>query len=143
MNTNERSPGSAEAATTQNRAASHRLFGLLAALPAVIAAAILLYFLPAIAGGEAVRVAYAWVPSLGISLSFYLDGLSLVFGVLITGIGAIVLVYCSSYLAGHPHFGRFLLYLLLFMFSMLGLVLADNLITLFVFWEMTTMPRIS
>ena len=138
MNTNERSPGSAEAATTQNRAASHRLFGLLAALPAVIAAAILLYFLPAIAGGEAVRVAYAWVPSLGISLSFYLDGLSLVFGVLITGIGAIVLVYCSSYLAGHPHFGRFLLYLLLFMFSMLGLVLADNLVTLFVFWEMTT-----
>ncbi|MFT7571133.1 MAG: multicomponent Na+:H+ antiporter subunit A [Paracoccaceae bacterium] len=138
MNTTERSPDSPDAPVARSKAASHRLWGMLAALPAAVAAGILLSFLPAVGGGEVIRFAYEWVPSLGIRLSFFLDGLSLIFGVLITGIGAIVVLYSSSYMAGHPHFGRFFLYLLLFMFSMLGLVLADNLITLFVFWEMTT-----
>jgi multicomponent Na+:H+ antiporter subunit A len=48
------------------------------------------------------------------------------------------MLYSSKYLEGHGHFGRFHLYLVLFMLSMLGLVLADNLLTLFVFWELTT-----
>lgn len=94
--------------------------------------------LPQIAAGEVVRLVWPWVPSLGIDLSFFIDGLSLTFGLLITGIGALVLLYSYRYLRGHPHFTRFMLFLSLFMLSMLGVVLADNLITLFVFWELTS-----
>jgi multicomponent Na+:H+ antiporter subunit A len=79
-----------------------------------------------------------WIPSLQINLSFWLDGLSLMFALLITGIGALVMLYAARYLAGHPQYNRFALYLFSFMLSMLGLVLADNLIALFVFWELTT-----
>jgi multicomponent Na+:H+ antiporter subunit A len=81
---------------------------------------------------------YAWVPDLGLSFAFRLDGLSLLFALLITGIGSLVLLYTSSYLAGHPRIGTFLGVLVAFMASMLGLVLADNLILLFIFWELTS-----
>lgn len=94
--------------------------------------------LPTVAGGDAIRIAHEWVPSLGISLSFLVDGLSLTFALLISGIGAFVALYSSAYLAGHPHLVRFHLYLLLFTVAMLGLVLANDLVTLFVFWELTT-----
>ena len=83
-------------------------------------------------------LAWAWVPSLGISLSFLLDGLSLLFGLLITVIGTCVLVYAGGYLKGHPDVARFHLALVAFMASMLGLVLADGLLTLFIFWELTS-----
>ncbi|MEX0713282.1 MAG: proton-conducting transporter membrane subunit, partial [Pirellulales bacterium] len=96
-------------------------------------------FLKMVAAGEPVRVSYAWVPAMGIELSFNLDGLSLLFALLISGIGAIVLVYAGGYLAGHPHLGRLYAFLLMFMASMLGLVLADNLLALFVFWELTSL----
>ena len=89
-------------------------------------------------GGEAIGLCYPWVPSLGVTLSFYLDGLSLLFALLICGIGALVLIYSSGYLKGHRHLGRFYAFILLFMASMLGTVLADNLLTLFVFWELTS-----
>ncbi len=98
----------------------------------------LLTLLPAITGGQTVRVAWSWVPSLDVQLSFYVDGLSLLFALLITGIGTFIFLYAGTYLHGHPRLARFYLYLTLFMASMLGLVLADNLITLFVFWELTT-----
>lgn len=87
---------------------------------------------------RALLVSYPWVPSLGVSLSFRLDGLSLLFALLISGIGALVIIYAGSYLAGHAQLGRFYAYLLSFMASMLGLVLADNLLALFVFWELTS-----
>ena len=110
---------------------------LLAAFPAALALAFAAH-IPAVSAGEALRFSQDWVPSLGVSFSFLLDGLSLTFALLITGIGAFVLLYSSSYLAEHPQLGRYYLYLLSFMVSMLGLVLADDLITLFVFWELTT-----
>jgi multicomponent Na+:H+ antiporter subunit A len=82
-----------------------------------------------VGGGGEIRLVWEWIPSLGIDLSFYIDGLSLVFGLLISGIGALVMLYSSKYLEGHEHFARFHLFLVLFMLSMLGLVLADNLLT--------------
>ncbi len=91
-----------------------------------------------IAEGNILAVSYAWVPSLNVNLSFYLDGLSLIFALLITGIGALVFIYTGGYLAGHSEIGRFYAFTLIFMASMLGLVLADNIITLFIFWELTT-----
>ena len=91
-----------------------------------------------VASGGAIHESYAWVPALGVNFSFHLDGLSLLFALLITGIGALILIYAGGYLAEHPQLGRLYAFLLLFMGSMLGLVLADNLLALFVFWELTS-----
>ncbi|QDY70075.1 hydrogen gas-evolving membrane-bound hydrogenase subunit E [Qingshengfaniella alkalisoli] len=109
--------------------------------PVLIATALFigfLQFLPDIAGGNPQRFVWAWLPALSANLSFYIDGLSLTFALLISGIGVVVMLFSASYLAGHPHQARFSLYLTSFMFAMLGVVLADNLIALFVFWELTT-----
>ena len=95
--------------------------------------------LPTIAGGETIRFAVDWVAGLDVALSFYVDGLSLLFALLISLIGFFIFLYARSYLAGDPQFGRFMLYLSLFMLAMLGVVLADNVITLFVFWELTSL----
>ena len=97
-----------------------------------------LTMLPVVQRGGERLFSLPWIPTLGISLSFRLDGLSLLFALLVLGVGALVLVYAGGYLEGHPRRGRFFSFLLLFMASMLGLVLADNLLLLFVFWEMTS-----
>ncbi|MEL6549866.1 MAG: putative monovalent cation/H+ antiporter subunit A [Pseudomonadota bacterium] len=110
-------------------------------VPTALAAGLFTWFatfLPEVAAGEVVRLAWDWVPSMGIALSFVFDGLSLTFALLISGIGALVFLYSNTYLAGYKHFGRFMWFLTAFMLAMLGLVLADNLIALFVFWELTT-----
>ncbi|MGD2188153.1 MAG: proton-conducting transporter membrane subunit, partial [Desulfobacterales bacterium] len=91
-----------------------------------------------VTAGEVITEYYDWVPRLGASLSIYLDGLSLVFSLLICGVGTLIVIYSGGYLAGNPHLGRFYTFLLFFMASMLGLVLAGNLISLFVFWELTS-----
>jgi multicomponent Na+:H+ antiporter subunit A len=78
-----------------------------------------------------------WAPSLGLSLSLYFDGLSAMFAVLITGIGTLIVPYASTYLGRHPFAGRFYVSLFAFMGSMLGVVLSDNVLMLFVFWELT------
>ena len=84
-----------------------------------------------------ITVSVPWAPSLGLSLSFRLDGLSVLFATLITGMGTLVVLYAARYLAQHPHAGRFQVSFFAFMGSMLGVVLSDNLIALFVFWELT------
>jgi multicomponent Na+:H+ antiporter subunit A len=94
--------------------------------------------IPLIAAGETLRVVHPWVPGLDIQLSFYMDGLSLLFALLISGIGTFIFIYAGNYMNKRPDLGRFYVYLLIFMASMLGLVLADNLIALFVFWELTS-----
>lgn len=110
---------------------------LLAVFPSLLFLQFLRY-VETIAAGNTVRVSYPWVASLGINLSFYLDGLSLLFALLITGIGALVLIYAGGYLKNHAQLGRFYGFLLLFMASMLGVVLADNTLSLFLFWELTS-----
>ena len=95
-------------------------------------------FIGSLAAGETFAISYPWVPSLGVSLSFYLDGLSLLFALIISGIGALVIIYAGGYLAGHVLLGRFYAFILMFMASMLGVVLAGNILTLFVFWELTS-----
>ena len=95
-------------------------------------------FVPEIASGGSVREVVAWIPGLGVNLSFYLDGLSLTFALLICGIGTLIVVYCGGYLHGDPMLPRFFLFILAFMASMLGVVLADNIISLIVFWELTS-----
>jgi multicomponent Na+:H+ antiporter subunit A len=95
-------------------------------------------FLPLVSAGETFRESTPWVPYIDIHFSFYLDGLSLLFSLIITGIGTFIVIYGSGYLKGHRDIGRFYLSLLMFMGSMLGVVLSDNLLTLFIFWELTS-----
>ncbi|WP_304518138.1 putative monovalent cation/H+ antiporter subunit A [Cecembia rubra] len=94
--------------------------------------------LPEINGSNFLIETNSWIPQLGIDLNFRLDGLSMLFSLMITGIGSLVFVYTSYYLKGHIYLDRFYAYLSMFMASMLGVVLSDNLITLFIFWELTS-----
>ncbi len=113
-----------------------------ALFPPIVAALLFAAFaraIPAVSAGETLRYSWAWVPSIGLDLSFVIDGLSLTFALLITGIGVLVMLFAGRYLAGHPQQARFSLYLTSFMLAMLGLVLSDNLLGLFVFWELTTL----
>ncbi|NKX45465.1 putative monovalent cation/H+ antiporter subunit A [Roseicyclus persicicus] len=107
------------------------------AIPAAIFA-FMLQFVAPVAAGQPVLLGLDWVPSMDIRLSVLIDGLSLTFALLISGIGMLVTLYSTKYLGTHPEYPRFVLFLMLFMVGMLGLVLADNLIALFVFWEITT-----
>ncbi len=80
-----------------------------------------------------------WIPSHNIDVAFYLDGLSLVFGLLISGIGALVVIYSIYYLSkSRELLHNFYVYLLLFMGAMLGVVFSDNLIGFYLFWELTS-----
>lgn len=88
-------------------------------------------------GGSVVRDQLDWIPSVGLSLSFRLDALSGIFALLISGVGACIVVYAAHYFDGHPYAGRFQATLFAFMAAMLGVVLTDNVFALFVFWELT------
>ncbi|MFA7444335.1 MAG: hydrogen gas-evolving membrane-bound hydrogenase subunit E [Flavobacteriaceae bacterium] len=81
---------------------------------------------------------FEWIPTLGIDMNFRIDGLSMLFALLITGIGTLVYFYASNYLKNHIYLNRFYCYLTLFMGAMLGLVLSDNMISVFIFWELTS-----
>ncbi|MCH7408613.1 putative monovalent cation/H+ antiporter subunit A [Belliella sp. DSM 111904] len=95
-------------------------------------------YLKEIGEGQTFKFSYEWVPSYGINFGFHLDGLAMLFALLITGVGTLVFTYTTSYLKGHQYLDRFFGYLSMFMASMLGLVLSDNIITLFIFWELTS-----
>ncbi|MFC7372710.1 Na+/H+ antiporter subunit A [Fictibacillus iocasae] len=88
--------------------------------------------------GETVSQTVSWIPSLDVNLDFYLDGLSMLFVLLITGIGALVVFYSIYYLDRSEQLTHFYVYLLLFMGSMLGVVLSDNVFVLYTFWEFTS-----
>lgn len=98
----------------------------------------LLWLIEPVAAGGTVSASIGWVPAYGLELSFLVDGLSLTFALTISGIGTLIVLYSGAYLKGHPHLGRFLGFLLAFMGAMLGLVLADNMLALFMFWELTS-----
>lgn len=95
-------------------------------------------FIPAIADGETRTTTIEWIPSLDIQLSFYIDGLSLLMALIISGIGTLIVIYGGAYLAKDERLPHFYVLTLLFMSAMLGVVLARNLITLFIFWELTS-----
>ena len=115
--------------------------GKLAWTSSLVPLAIFIYFssyLGDISKGKTINMSYEWIPTFNVSLDFVLDGLSLLFVLMISGIGTLVFWYTSSYLKGHQYLDRFYAYLGIFMSAMLGLVLSDNLISLFLFWELTS-----
>ncbi|WP_198653488.1 hydrogen gas-evolving membrane-bound hydrogenase subunit E [Actinocorallia populi] len=88
--------------------------------------------------GGVVSVSWSWIPSLGVSFTLRMDGLSALFCVLILGVGALIMAYSARYLPeGGPH-GAVYCLITAFGGSMLGLVLAGDLVLLYVFWELTT-----
>jgi len=119
------------------RFAGYNAGWILAIVPASIFI-FLLGFIETVANHGFIQAGIEWVPAYNLNLSFFIDGLSLTFGLLISGIGTIIVIYSGAYLKGHHHQGRFFAFILMFMGSMLGLVLADNLIVLFIFWELTS-----
>lgn len=99
----------------------------------------LIRYIPAIAAGDTFSLTLPWIPSYDINYNIYVDGLGLIFGLLITGIGALVVFYSIFYLSKEKEaLHNFYIYLLLFMGAMLGVVFVDHVLVLYVFWELTS-----
>jgi len=108
---------------------------------AITAAALLLLLqlAPRVFDGEVIEAGSPWIPALGLNASFRLDGLALLFSLLILSFGLLVILYARYYLSERDPIGRFYALLLLFMGSMLGIVLAGNLLLMLMFWELTSL----
>lgn len=88
--------------------------------------------------GKLIVDSIEWIPLIGLSLSFHLDGLAYLFTLLVLGIGLLVILYARYYLSAQDSMGKFFAYLILFMTAMLGIVLSNNLIQLWMYWELTS-----
>ena len=108
----------------------------LAGLTALVGCALLGVAAPAVFGGEILRVSLPWFAD--VTFGFRMDGLAWAFALVIFGIGALVVLYARYYLSAEDPPSRFYAFLLAFMGAMLGIVLADNLILMVVFWELTS-----
>lgn len=98
-----------------------------------------LSFISITSSQQTVIKSFAWIPTLGINFTVKVDGLALLFALLISGIGSLVVLYSIYYLnKDKEQLNNFYVYLLLFMGAMLGVVLSDNLIVLYTFWEFTS-----
>ena len=120
---------------TLSRAAAAWIAGAVALAGCALVAATA----PAVFGGEVLRWSARWVAQLGLGLGLRMDGLAWVFALLVCGIGALIVLYAAYYLEREDTAPRFFSFLLLFMGAMLGIVLADNLVLLVVFWELTSL----
>ncbi len=126
------------AAYSAVRAWGRRAFWLLAIPPAIVFGWALAH-LPTAQAEEQTREVLEWIPTLGLSLAFRLDGLSWLMSLVVGGMGALVLVYCASYFKDdEPGLGRFAGCLVGFAGAMLGLVTSDDMLLLYIFWEITT-----
>ncbi|SDS54613.1 monovalent cation/H+ antiporter subunit A [Pseudomonas oryzae] len=110
-----------------------------AALAPLLALLLLLEQRAQVFAGEPIYLYQPWLAELGLHLSLRLDGLGFLFALLILGVGLLVILYARYYLGKEEPAGRFFAYLLLFMSAMLGVVLAENLLLLLVFWELTSL----
>ena len=91
-----------------------------------------------VAGGEVLETV-EWIPQLGVSIALRLDDLAWTLALVASGIGALVLLYCTRYFtAREPGLGRFAAAFTAFAGAMVGLVLSDDVAVLFVFWEATS-----
>ncbi|MHA6691952.1 monovalent cation/H+ antiporter subunit A [Devosia sp. A449] len=110
----------------------------LAGTVAVFGLAVMVWLYPQITNGQVLRHEIEWIPSLGLNIILRLDGFAWLFGVLITGVGLLVVLYARYYMSPKDPVPRFFAFFLAFMGSMLGLVLSGNIIQLVVFWELTS-----
>ncbi|MDU0423112.1 DUF4040 family protein [Staphylococcus haemolyticus] len=116
-----------------------RFAGYIALLAPILASGYFLAQIPNVLHGKFVEFKIPWMPAIDVNLDFRLDGLGLMFGLIISIIGVAVFFYATQYLSvNRDNLPRFFLYLLLFMFSMLGIVVSNNTILMYVFWELTS-----
>lgn len=116
-------------------------FGILALVPAAgFAWLVSLFTRGTLApGARPITYEYAWMPTANLNISLRLDALSGIFGLVILGIGALVLLYCWGYFDGNPkRLSAFGSELVAFAMAMYGLVISDSLLMMFVFWEITS-----
>lgn len=115
------------------------LAGYLAALvPAALCGWLLLQS-RTVAAGVLPQFTANWVPQMGVAFDLRLNGVGLLLSILVSGIGALILIYAGSYLKNSPQAAPFFAFVQLFMLAMLGIACADNLLVLFVFWELTSL----
>ena len=119
------------------RGLGHRAFWLAAALPA-LGFGWLLTLGPEVLAGGVVAEAVPWIPGLGVELSFRVGLVQWLLALVVTGIGALVLLYCRWYFEADPPQPRVVGLLTAFCAAMIGLVTADDLVVVYVFWEATT-----
>ncbi|HEX7060727.1 MAG TPA: monovalent cation/H+ antiporter subunit A [Woeseiaceae bacterium] len=106
---------------------------------ALACAALAASLYPEVTAGGVVRTYVPWLPDLGLDLYFRMGGLAWLFALLVTFIGALVVLYARYYMTREDPVARFFSFLLAFMGAMLGIVLSGNLIQLVVFWELTSL----
>jgi len=106
---------------------------------AVITTLITISFYSATVGGSAATVKFAWIPALNLDFSLRMDGIAWLFALMVTGIGALVILYARYYMAAEDPVPRFFSFLLAFKGAMLGVVLSGNLVQLVFFWELTSL----
>ena len=109
------------------------------AVPTILALILLLIHAPAVMDGQVIAAELTWLPQLGLSAAFFLDGLGFMFAAMILGVGLLITLYARFYLSGEDPMGQFYTYLLLFQGAMLGIVLSDNILLLLIFWELTSL----
>ncbi|MEO0656404.1 MAG: monovalent cation/H+ antiporter subunit A [Pseudomonadota bacterium] len=109
------------------------------AIPTLLALVMLGTLAPAVFRGEVLIAEIEWLPQLGLSARFFLDGLGLLFAGMILGVGLLITLYARFYLSAQDPMGQFFTYLLLFQGAMLGIVLSDNILLLLIFWELTSL----
>ncbi len=97
-----------------------------------------LSLLPRVNAGEQIATTLAWIPWLGVDLAVRLDGLSLLFVLLISGIGLAVMIYSIFYLHHDERLGNFYTFIMLFMGAMFGVCTSTNLVCMYLFWELTS-----
>jgi multicomponent Na+:H+ antiporter subunit A len=120
------------------RLLGRRAFYVLAVAPAAGFGWALAQTAAIVDGRPAVEV-YPWVPHLQADVALRVTTLSWLLVLLVTGVGALALVYCTRYFdAGEPGLGRFAGVFVAFAGAMFGLVVSDNLVVMYVFWELTT-----
>ena len=119
--------------------AGRNICALLAALGPLLALILLARHLPGLFDHQVYFYHHSWLPQIGMDFGLRLDGLGMVFALLILVIGLLVVLYARYYLAENDSLGRLYALLQLFMMAMLGIVLSDNLLLLVVFWELTSL----
>ena len=86
-------------------------------------------------GSQGLTYSFAWIPSIGLNFTVYIDPLAAMMAAIAGGIGSLVLLYSVKYMEGEEGLTRYYALVLLFIGSMIGLVFVDNLLILYFFWE--------
>jgi len=129
----------AAVAPALTRVLDRRAFRLLALVPAGAFAWLLPRALDITDSGRPLNERTVWIEPIGLHLDLTMGPFAAWMALLVTGVGALVLVYCSWYFRpGDPEIWRFAGVFVAFAGSMLGLVLSDNVYVLYTFWELTT-----